>query len=205
MNENNSKSIEYDWKKYTDWITDEMKERILKKCNNEVTEYWDNKIRKIAFILDNDDGYEYIPKEKFIKMIDGIINETFNFGEYDDMDDYLEEINTEYRKKLTDKIISEVYIVIRYYNYRKEMSIHIEKVFDNRNDALKYAKELCTEYAEEEDEKVIFSKTDSGFSEEWLWFTDEQLVGRYSIGNGYGTKVYAVITNNEKSERRRRR
>jgi hypothetical protein len=77
------------------------------------------------------------------------------------------------------------FAVIRYFNYRKEVSFTILKTFDSIKNADKYAfKSARDDFGEE----VI-----EGVSERWVYVDSVLSHGGYTKGDGYDQYVYTVI------------
>jgi hypothetical protein len=82
-----------------------------------------------------------------------------------------------------------MYAVVRYHNYRKEQDLKVLNVFYDKEKAIKKA----YEYAEEEfkvelqEEKLV-----DHVKEQWLFLYDA--ITEYTIGDGFGAYVFAVIT-----------
>jgi hypothetical protein len=77
-----------------------------------------------------------------------------------------------------------MYAVIRYFNYRKEVSFKILKTFNDFEKADTYALK-CAEDDFGEDAVV------QGVSEKWVYVDD--VMDGYTKGNGYDQFVYTVI------------
>ena len=77
-----------------------------------------------------------------------------------------------------------MYAVVRYFNYRKEVTFTILRMFDCLKRAERYAFDCAKgEFGEE----VV-----EGVSERWVGIDDEVIDG-YTKGDGYDKFVYTVI------------
>ncbi len=82
-----------------------------------------------------------------------------------------------------------MYAVIRYHNYRKEQDLKVLNVFYDKDKA----KQKAYEYAEIEFKEYLEEETIvDHVIEEWLYVHDT--IVKYTIGDGFGAYVFAVIT-----------
>jgi protein associated with RNAse G/E len=77
-----------------------------------------------------------------------------------------------------------MYAVVKYFNYRKDVSLQVLKMFHSLEKAKEYA-ENCATY--EYDEKI-----EEGVSQRFLELDDEVIEG-YTKGDGYCNYVFTVL------------
>jgi hypothetical protein len=86
-----------------------------------------------------------------------------------------------------------MYAVVRYYNYRKEQDLKILNVFYNKDTAIKKAYEYAEkEFKHELEDELQEAKIVDSVQERWLLVYDA--IAQYTIGDGFGSFVFAVIT-----------
>ena len=83
-----------------------------------------------------------------------------------------------------------MYAVVKYHNYRKELDMKVLNIFYDEEKAIKKAYEYAEQefaYELQEEEKIV-----DGVEQQWLFVYDA--IVEYTIGDGFGANVFAVIT-----------